>query len=72
MISRRRFIGSLGGTSIRPSVASALGALPFQPEQPRDSRSRVNLIGTWQRYLYGSLYDVIEVPSSQRPLGYYR
>ena len=72
MISRRRFIGSLGSTTVLPSVASALGALPFQPEQPHDSRSRVTLNGTWQRHLYGSPYDVVQVPSSQRPLGYYQ
>src|SRR2546422_2159452 len=72
MISRRRFGVSRGGSSVLPGVAGARGAPPFQPEPRRDSRSRVNLNGVWQRYLYGSFYDVIEVPSSQKPLGYYQ
>ncbi len=36
------------------------------------TRSRVDLHGQWQRYINDTLYDVIPVPSSQRPLGNYR
>jgi len=36
------------------------------------TRSRASLHGQWERHVNGSLYDVIPVPSSQRPLGYYR
>jgi hypothetical protein len=31
----------------------------------------VDLGGTWERHVNGKLFDVITVPSSQRPLGYY-
>src|SRR5581483_9383578 len=35
-------------------------------------RPRTSLHGPWERYVNGVLYDVIPVPSSQRPLGFYR
>jgi len=72
MISRRRFMGSIGGSAVLPAVAVALGAPPLPPELQPDSRTRLDLNGVWQRYLYGSLYDLIDVPSSQRVLGSYR
>ncbi len=36
------------------------------------SRSHIDLAGPWERSLNGKLLDVIPVPSSQRPLGFYR
>ena len=36
------------------------------------SRSRVDLAGTWERHVDGRLLNVIVVPSSQRPSGFYR
>src|ERR1700730_17229566 len=36
------------------------------------TRPRSELHGPWERYVNGQLYDVIAVPSSQRPLGFYR
>ncbi|HMD87266.1 MAG TPA: glycoside hydrolase family 2 TIM barrel-domain containing protein [Terriglobia bacterium] len=41
------------------------------PTPPAGSRSRVDLAGTWERHVHGKLVDVIPVPSSQRPLGFY-
>ena len=35
-------------------------------------RVRVELNGEWTRYVNGAPYDRIRVPSSRRPLGYYR
>ncbi|MFN7996853.1 MAG: glycoside hydrolase family 2 TIM barrel-domain containing protein [Bryobacteraceae bacterium] len=35
-------------------------------------RPRTSLHGPWERYVNDTLYDVIPVPSSQRPLGFYR
>lgn len=36
-----------------------------------EPRSRVNLNGVWRRHVNGEYYESIEVPSSQRPFGYY-
>ena len=35
-------------------------------------RSRVDLNGDWERHVNGALFDLFRVPSSRRPLGYYR
>ena len=72
MISRRRFVKSMGMGTIAPGLAGALSTPLLLPEKPYGSRSRVTLNGTWQRYLYETPYDVVQVPSSQRPLGYYQ
>jgi len=72
MISRRRFVKSMGVGTMVPGFAGALGTPSLLPEPAKGSRSQVTLNGTWQRYLYGSPYDVVQVPSSQRPLGYYQ
>src|SRR5262249_25923077 len=37
-----------------------------------EQRSRVDLNGDWERYVNGVLFDLVRVPSSRRPLGYYR
>ncbi len=42
------------------------------PSSASTSRSRVDLAGAWQREVHGKLLDVIEVPSSRPPLGFYR
>ncbi len=34
-------------------------------------RPRVTLNGEWERFVNGSRYDIVNVPSSLRPLGYY-
>jgi beta-glucuronidase len=72
MISRRGFVKSMGMGTVVPGLASALGTAPLQPEPPQSSRPQVTLNGTWQRHLLGSPYDVVQIPSSQRPLGYYQ
>jgi len=60
---------------IQPSVTVQAGwAAPLagRPQAPSSRRrSRVDLAGTWERYVHGKLVDVIPVPSSQRPLGFY-
>jgi beta-glucuronidase len=47
------------------SLAASSATLPR-------SRARSDLNGIWERYVNGELFDAIPVPSSQRPLGYYR
>lgn len=70
MFTRREFIKPLGAAAVasvlpRQTKANAVpGASGITP------RSRVNLNGTWQRYVNGEYYESIEVPSSQHPFGY--
>jgi len=47
----------------------ALGAVPSPPNA---SRSRLALGGRWERHVHGKILDLIQVPSSLHPLGYYR
>jgi hypothetical protein len=72
MINRRRFVAALGASAVTP-VASALWSGSGGATLPRASgaRSLVSLNGTWERYVGGVLYDVVSVPSSQRPMGFY-
>ncbi len=42
------------------------------PILPPASRSRVDLNGQWERWVGDKLYDVVEVPSSLHPSGYYQ
>jgi beta-glucuronidase len=60
---------------IMQSLASNLPRTSFLAASslalPR-TRARTDLHGMWERYVNGELFDTIPVPSSQRPLGYYR
>lgn len=68
MINRRNFLGTLGASAV-------LGAVPALAKQPdpviSGSRKRVNLNGEWELGIDGQPYDVIEVPSSLHPMGFY-
>ena len=55
--------------SVQAGLTATLSGMPQAP--PSRSRSRVDLAGTWERHVHGKLLDVIPVPSSQRPLGFY-
>lgn len=72
MINRRRFVATLGASAVAP-VASTLWNESGGATPPRASgaRSLVSLNGNWERYVGGVLYDVVSVPSSQRPMGFY-
>jgi hypothetical protein len=52
-----------------PEVWLAISGWPA--EGARGQRSRVDLSGAWERHVNGKFLDVISVPSSQRPLGFY-
>ena len=52
------------------SLAHGSAGMPPTPSPP--SRSRMDLAGTWERHVHGKLVEVIPVPSSQRPQGFYR
>jgi beta-glucuronidase len=55
--------------TVEAGLAATLSGTPHAPSS--SSRSRVDLAGTWERHVHGKLLDVIPVPSSQRPLGFY-
>jgi beta-glucuronidase len=71
MITRRQFVNSLGLTSLLPALSAASSAPLLQPETLNNSRTRVDLNGSWERHVNGVLVDIIQVPSSQRPSGFY-
>lgn len=60
--------------TIAPGYAAGVlsGRSAAAPQSGSRARSRVDLAGAWQRYVNGKLLDVIPVPSSQCPLGFYR
>ena len=68
MIDRRSFLSSLGASAVLVGVP----ALARQSEPVvQGSRTRISLNGEWEHRLDGVLYDVVMVPSSRRPSGYY-
>jgi hypothetical protein len=67
MINRRNFLSTL-------SASAVLGAVPALAQtEPvvQGSRKRVQLNGEWEMHIDGQLYDVIDVPSSLHPTGFY-
>ncbi len=68
MINRRNFLSTLGASAV-------LGAVPALATQSAPvmigSRKRVQLNGEWELRLDGQPYDVVEVPSSLHPTGFY-
>ena len=72
MVNRRKFVATLGGCAVLPAVSRALERSESKPaEAAAGARSRVDLNGQWERRIDGELYDVVQVPSSLRPSGYY-
>ncbi len=70
MITRRRFVSSLGTTTLLPAFTALSSQLP-QAVLRNNNRLRVDLNGTWERHANGTRVDVIQVPSSLRPSGFY-
>src|SRR5579862_4731794 len=69
MINRRGFLGTLGASAVLSAVP-ALGS-PSESPASSTSRKRISLNGEWERYVGGSLWDVVTVPSSLHPSGIY-
>src|SRR5690349_7547332 len=44
---------------------------PSLASEPPNLRPRIPLNGLWERHVNGSMFDMVNVPSSLRPLGYY-
>src|SRR5947207_1642123 len=72
MVNRRKFVATIGASTVLPAVSAALGRpVPKPTETGVGARARVDLSGQWERRIDGDLYDVVQVPSSLRPSGYY-
>ena len=72
MINRRRFVSSVGATALLPVFPATIHAYQGPSEPHGNTRTRVDLNGIWERHINGILVDSIQVPSSQRPSGFYR
>src|SRR5271157_563420 len=73
MYDRRRFVRTLGASAVLPALSQALEGMATAPsESTAGKRSRVDLNGQWERRVDGELYDLVPVPSSLRPSGYYQ
>lgn len=70
--NRRRFVTSLGAATLLPTVSGAIAQAEPQGGASKNGRSRIDLNGNWERHINGEPFDVIAVPSSQRPVGLYR
>jgi hypothetical protein len=71
--NRRRFVRTLGASTVLPALSHALGSFASEPsESAIATRSRVDLNGQWERRIDGELYDIVQVPSSLRPSGFYQ
>lgn len=68
MINRRGFLGTLGASAVLSAVP-VLGN-PTEPTAS-NSRKRISLNGEWERYVGGKPWDVVAVPSSLHPSGFY-
>jgi hypothetical protein len=72
MIGRRKFISTLGASTVVPGLSISWGtAAKTSQSESAGTRSPVSLGGEWERYIDGSLFDLISVPSSQHPMGFY-
>ena len=73
MLDRRKFVRTLGASTVLPALSHALGGFASAPsESAAGPRARVDLNGQWERRVAGEFYDTVEVPSSLRPSGYYQ
>src|SRR5215467_3490365 len=68
MINRRGFLGTLGASA----VLTAVPALGSETESPTvGSHKRISLNGQWERHIGGKPWDVVAVPCSLHPSGFY-
>lgn len=70
MFTRREFIKPIGLTAVAAVLPQGASAKTLNASSGITTRSRVNLNGTWRRYVNGEYYESVEVPSSQHPFGY--
>src|ERR1017187_1581982 len=68
MINRRQFFSTFGASAVLAATPAV--AVPSEPARPA-SRRRIQLNGKWDVHVNRELYDVIDVPSSRHPMGFY-
>jgi len=68
---RRSFVRKLGTTALLPAISHVAVPVAQAAGPPGAARSRVDLNGVWKRHIDGDLYDLVQVPSSLRPSGFY-
>ena len=69
-LHRREFVLTLGAAALAPTL-SRPQALDTPAPVTVAPRSRIELGGSWQRFIDGHTYDSVTVPSSLRPSGIY-
>lgn len=67
-INRRNFLLSLGASATMPALAQ-MNHADERGSNSGTRRMRVDLNGTWERLVQETHFDVIAVPSSNRPIG---
>src|SRR5690349_5025532 len=72
MLSRLVQANSLGVSTFLPVLSQGSSQPGSSTNLADGQRSRVDLNGDWERHINGVLFDLFRVPSSRRPLGYYR
>jgi len=71
--NRRGFVRTVGASAVLPALSHALGGFASESsESATGTRSRIDFNGQWERRIDGVLYDVVQVPSSLRPSGFYQ
>jgi hypothetical protein len=63
---------SLEVPALLPAFFVGHGAALALDEPGGESRQRLDLNGTWERHIGAKLYDLVTIPSSLRPAGYYQ
>jgi len=71
MINRRGFLGTLGASAVLTAVPALGNESKSSPSSSSSSRKRVSLNGEWERHIGETLWDVVSVPSSLHPSGFY-
>src|SRR5579862_1808663 len=72
MLNRRRFVRTLGASAVIPALSGAVQGVATPAGSAVGTRSRIDLNGQWERRVAGQLIEVVEVPSSMRPSGFYQ
>lgn len=71
--NRRGLVRTVGASAVLPALSHALGGFASESsESETGTRSRIDFNGQWERRIDGALYDVVQVPSSLRPSGFYQ
>ncbi len=71
MINRRGFLGTLGASAVLTAVPVLGQDKDHNNPTVSSSRKHVSLNGEWQRLIDNRSWDVVSVPSSLHPSGFY-